>query len=198
MKKVLDIIYSAGSGGEFLTWTLGQQLPFVTQKAKIISSVNKWNLHGPSINCFNNQHLDRQGDTNWITDDKLINLHRKHFYKLEDLSETKNSWQDWNSAIIVLCSTTLESADWVNKIKSKKLDNAVPTEIYDKLKIDQLLNGCHYYHIEPNIFWNSTKQVRILFDWIETVFSVELQVDDFVAFANLWTKANLDILQERV
>ena len=98
----------------------------------------------------------------------------------------------------MLCSTTLESSYLVNKIKSKKLNNAVPTEIYDKLKIDQLLNGCHYYHIEPNIFWNSTKQVRILFDWIETVFSVKLQVDDFVAFANLWTKANLDILQERV
>ena len=182
MKKVVNIVYQPGAGGEFLTWALSQQKPFVPRQIQYEHDINKWTLHE---NYFD-----------YISDDK-INLYRQH---LNDYNSVKQ-FDDWDRAFIVMLSTNERSSKFCKGLHSLKLDGKPGIHEYDHIHIARRFKSIsrrNIKFIDPFLFWNLHKESRILFEWLEHRFSITLEHNSFVNLKELWSQRNLDILEERV
>ena len=218
MKKVVNIVYQPGAGGEFLTWALSLQEPFVTQKIHYEHDKNKWNVHGDHINFHYESWNKDDGhvphvkiDPTWITDDTLINLHREHANwillphlhedHLKHTQQIIKNFDDWNSVFIFLIATNEKAGKFCAglhdvKLTTNKGDLYITPEQLD-LHLKHLSNQ-DFSCLDPFQFWNSNKESERLFRYLERRFSIKLDHIQFNELKKLWWQRNLDILEERV
>ena len=223
MKKVVNIVYQPGAGGEFLTWALSQQTPFVTQKVYYDHDKNKWNVYGQHINLNYESWSKDKGhvpsmelDPSWATDDTLINLHRQHanwiliphmlqpelkYKHLKHTQQMIKSFEDWNSVFIFLIATNKKAGKFCAGLHDMKLTTnkgdlyITPEQL--NLHLKHLPNQ-DFKCLDPFQFWNSNKESERLFHYLNRRFSIKLDHDQFNELKKLWWQRNLDILEERV
>tara|TARA_Y100001972_G_C7547515_1_gene275297 strand:+ start:200 stop:790 length:591 start_codon:yes stop_codon:yes gene_type:complete len=196
MKKIVNVIYEAGAGGEFLSFALSQTPRFNTLKAKYDHSINKWDLS----DNFNYDFLKQ--------DNSLISIHRIHppweNEEVEDCSELIKHYADYDAVWIVLYPTSTLGAKFCDDMKQIKLANAneifQPTLVRTKAELEQMFPGLHVEQIffaDPYELWYS-KKYKKLFEWIGNKFDIFMDIQNMINLRDLWLKLNVDISQKRV
>jgi len=185
----LVILYRCGAGGEFLTWVLGQQQGFVTQKI-MITPGNKWCLTNPAIKLF-----DATGE--FDTKPGAVNLCRFHANWLEDLNtdtlrlsrEHIHTWKD--TVFLVLWPTTEESNQWQNELALQKVPErpASGTTLESK-HLRYHLAGQRYLLVDPYQLFHDYQTAQHTATWIDQQLDTNCDVDTMYSLFSAWRHMN--------